>query len=330
MQLSEQVAAASAQNLQLASRLRIAECECQSYKKILADLQKKLADLRHQQLLSKHNTTSYNANNNSDRTSTSNNTTNFSSMSSTALPKPEQQQDEVLNDDENNASGMEEVSGELLDDEEDEEDEEDLLEENMTADESEVTAMLSSGGRGGLGCASLNTSDIAHKVRDLLSVHNIGQRLFAKSVLGLSQGTVSELLSKPKPWDKLTEKGRESYRKMHVWAANAFAVHALKASSPRKTIIPTSSTTATAINATNSATPTPALSNSVTQQDRTGGGELQPQFAATLASLVAANAVSMPANTSPEQRIAQLLLEAQKEMQQQRNVNFFFSTSASF
>jgi hypothetical protein len=50
------------------------------------------------------------------------------------------------------------------------------------------------------------------RVRELLSVHNIGQRLFAKYVLGLSQGTVSELLSKPKSWDKLTEKGRDSYR----------------------------------------------------------------------------------------------------------------------
>ena len=44
-----------------------------------------------------------------------------------------------------------------------------------------------------------------------------GQRQFAREVLGLSQGTVSELLSKPKPWDKLTEKGRESYRKMLAW-----------------------------------------------------------------------------------------------------------------
>ena len=36
-------------------------------------------------------------------------------------------------------------------------------------------------------------------------------------MLGLSQGTVSELLSKPKPWEKLTEKGRDSYRKMMLW-----------------------------------------------------------------------------------------------------------------
>jgi hypothetical protein len=43
---------------------------------------------------------------------------------------------------------------------------------------------------------------VAKTVRELLSIHNIGQRLFAKHVLGLSQGTVSELLSKPKSWDK--------------------------------------------------------------------------------------------------------------------------------
>ena len=41
--------------------------------------------------------------------------------------------------------------------------------------------------------------------------------IIARYVLGLSQGTVSELLSKPKSWDKLTEKGRDSYRKMHAW-----------------------------------------------------------------------------------------------------------------
>ncbi|OXU29692.1 hypothetical protein TSAR_011798 [Trichomalopsis sarcophagae] len=56
---------------------------------------------------------------------------------------------------------------------------------------------------------NLDTLHIARRVRELLSIHNIGQRLFAKYVLGLSQGTVSELLSKPKPWDKLTEKGRD-------------------------------------------------------------------------------------------------------------------------
>ena len=75
---------------------------------------------------------------------------------------------------------------------------------------------------------------ITSRVRELLSIHNIGQRLFAKYVLGLSQGTVSELLSKPKSWDKLTEKGRDSYRKMHAWCYDEQAIQLLKTLIPRK------------------------------------------------------------------------------------------------
>lgn len=81
---------------------------------------------------------------------------------------------------------------------------------------------------------NLDTLHIARRVRELLSIHNIGQRLFAKYILGLSQGTVSELLSKPKPWDKLTEKGRDSYRKMHAWACDENAVMLLKSLIPKK------------------------------------------------------------------------------------------------
>ena len=80
----------------------------------------------------------------------------------------------------------------------------------------------------------LDTLGMSRRVRELLSIHNIGQRLFAKYVLGLSQGTVSELLSKPKSWDKLTEKGRDSYRKMHAWCYDDNAVMLLKSLIPRK------------------------------------------------------------------------------------------------
>ena len=48
------------------------------------------------------------------------------------------------------------------------------------------------------------------------------------------QGTVSELLSKPKCWDKLTEKGRDSYRKMHAWATDENAIFLLKSLIPKK------------------------------------------------------------------------------------------------
>ncbi|PAA73378.1 hypothetical protein BOX15_Mlig004399g1 [Macrostomum lignano] len=78
----------------------------------------------------------------------------------------------------------------------------------------------------------LDTASIASKVRKLLGRHGIGQRLFARRVLGLSQGTVSELLSKPKPWPKLTEKGRESYKRMASWADNETNVVALMSTLP--------------------------------------------------------------------------------------------------
>ncbi|KAL7669517.1 hypothetical protein ACOME3_010170 [Neoechinorhynchus agilis] len=79
-----------------------------------------------------------------------------------------------------------------------------------------------------------DTQKIATSVREMLSTNNIGQRVFARHVLGLSQGTVSELLSKPKPWNKLTEKGRESYKKMWNWANYPGGIVQLKAFSPRK------------------------------------------------------------------------------------------------
>ena len=81
---------------------------------------------------------------------------------------------------------------------------------------------------------SLDTLQLARRVRELLSVNNIGQRMFARYILGLSQGTVSELLSKPKTWEKLTEKGRDSYRKMHAWAVDDAAVSLLKAVIPKR------------------------------------------------------------------------------------------------
>lgn len=36
-------------------------------------------------------------------------------------------------------------------------------------------------------------------------------------VLGLSQGSVSDMLSRPKHWSKLTQKGREPFIRMQLW-----------------------------------------------------------------------------------------------------------------
>ena len=80
----------------------------------------------------------------------------------------------------------------------------------------------------------LDTTYVSNVVRRILAQHNIGQRVFARCILSLSQGTVSELLSKPKPWAKLTEKGKESYRKMWSWANSEESILTLKSISPRK------------------------------------------------------------------------------------------------
>lgn len=43
-------------------------------------------------------------------------------------------------------------------------------------------------------------------MKEQLSQYSISQRLFGESVLGLSQGSVSDLLARPKPWHMLTQK----------------------------------------------------------------------------------------------------------------------------
>ena len=46
----------------------------------------------------------------------------------------------------------------------------------------------------------IDTAEIARQVKEQLIKHNIGQRIFGHYVLGLSQGSVSEILARPKPW----------------------------------------------------------------------------------------------------------------------------------
>ncbi|GAA6071963.1 homeobox protein cut-like 1, partial [Tachysurus ichikawai] len=60
----------------------------------------------------------------------------------------------------------------------------------------------------------MDTAEIARQVKEQLMKHNIGQRVFGHYVLGLSQGSVSEILARPKPWNKLTVRGKEPFHKM--------------------------------------------------------------------------------------------------------------------
>ena len=77
---------------------------------------------------------------------------------------------------------------------------------------------------------NLNTEEIVKKVKENLSQYSISQRLFGESVLGLSQGSVSDLLARPKPWHMLTQKGREPFIRMKMFLEDENAVHKLVAS----------------------------------------------------------------------------------------------------
>ncbi|XP_019614890.1 PREDICTED: homeobox protein cut-like 1 isoform X1 [Branchiostoma belcheri] len=75
----------------------------------------------------------------------------------------------------------------------------------------------------------LDTYAITKRVKEVLMENNIGQRLFGETILGLTQGSVSDLLSRPKPWHKLSLKGREPFVRMHLWLSNPEAIAQVKA-----------------------------------------------------------------------------------------------------
>lgn len=85
-----------------------------------------------------------------------------------------------------------------------------------------------------LGTQALNTEVIARECKRLMTAYNIGQRLFAKVIMNQSQGTVSELLSKPKHWNNLTDKGRDAFRRIYGWISDEKAIATLYSLSPRK------------------------------------------------------------------------------------------------
>ncbi|XP_026099275.1 homeobox protein cut-like 2 isoform X2 [Carassius auratus] len=75
----------------------------------------------------------------------------------------------------------------------------------------------------------LDTFSITQRVKEALTVNNIGQRVFGEEVLGLTQSSVSELLSHPKPWTKLSLKGKENFIRMHLWLQDPQNIQKLNA-----------------------------------------------------------------------------------------------------
>ncbi|XP_028977069.2 cut-like homeobox 1b isoform X3 [Esox lucius] len=74
----------------------------------------------------------------------------------------------------------------------------------------------------------MDTSEIARQIKEQLIKHNIGQRVFGHYVLGLSQGSVSEILARPKPWNKLTIRGKEPFHKMRQFLSDEQNILALR------------------------------------------------------------------------------------------------------
>ncbi|CAH2295905.1 homeobox cut-like 2 isoform X1 [Pelobates cultripes] len=74
----------------------------------------------------------------------------------------------------------------------------------------------------------LDTYSITKRVKDVLTDNNLGQRLFGESILGLTQGSVSDLLSRPKPWHKLSLKGREPFVRMQLWLSDPHNIEKLR------------------------------------------------------------------------------------------------------
>ena len=62
----------------------------------------------------------------------------------------------------------------------------------------------------------IDTKATALQLTDELRRYHIPQAVFAKKVLNRSQGTLSDILRKPKPWNEM-RLGKEIFRKMKEW-----------------------------------------------------------------------------------------------------------------
>ncbi|VDL75150.1 unnamed protein product [Nippostrongylus brasiliensis] len=63
----------------------------------------------------------------------------------------------------------------------------------------------------------IDTEEVVRQIKEFLLINSISQRQFGEHVLGLSQGSVSDLLARPKQWNMLTQKGREPFIRMKLF-----------------------------------------------------------------------------------------------------------------
>lgn len=61
----------------------------------------------------------------------------------------------------------------------------------------------------------------------VLRQNGVSQRIFGEIILGMCQASVSDMLSKPRPWSQLTEKARLPYARMYMWLNQSDRMDAL-------------------------------------------------------------------------------------------------------
>uniref|UniRef100_A0A8C6FU81 Homeobox protein cut-like n=1 Tax=Moschus moschiferus TaxID=68415 RepID=A0A8C6FU81_MOSMO len=176
------------------------------------------------------------------------------------------------------------------------------------------------GGGGGVATAGagaeeeqLDTAEIAFQVKEQLLKHNIGQRVFGHYVLGLSQGSVSEILARPKPWRKLTVKGKEPFIKMKQFLSDEQNVLALRTIQVRQR-------GGCWLRACPQTMPSPRAS-SLPVPFPTG----EPKNSAAPLSITNGTA---PASTTSEDAIKNILEQARREMQAQQQALLEMEASA--
>jgi hypothetical protein len=64
----------------------------------------------------------------------------------------------------------------------------------------------------------LDTVQVANTVKSLLVDTGVGQRLFARQILGVAQSVLSDMFLKPKPWTECTSYKKRLYQRMHEWS----------------------------------------------------------------------------------------------------------------
>nr|XP_033811289.1 homeobox protein cut-like 2 isoform X6 [Geotrypetes seraphini] len=164
----------------------------------------------------------------------------------------------------------------------------------------------------------LDTSEIAFQVKEQLLKHNIGQRVFGHYVLGLSQGSVSEILARPKPWRKLTVKGKEPFIKMKQFLSDEQNVLALRTIQVRQrgSITPRIRTPETGSD--------DAIKNILEQAKK----EIQSQKGGETKSTVGPQA-SSNGNSNSEDAIKSILEQARREMEAQQQALLEIETGNS-